>query len=86
MYSESGAKNSCSEMTTFEEMKLGNEAVTSANSPKMGMILFTKFGVSDTKTNLGFETVVRLSMAFLMHCTAACKPLTDLKYGCTLLS
>lgn len=53
-------------------------AVTSANSLKMGMILFTKFGVSDTKTNLGFGTVLRLSMAFRMHCIAACKPRTDL--------
>lgn len=39
----------------------------------------TREGVSETKTTLGLEVLLRLFVAFLMQFNAACTALTDLK-------
>lgn len=43
-------------------------------------MLFTREGVSETKTTLGLETLFGFCMAFLIQLNAACTALTDLKY------
>lgn len=43
-------------------------------------MLFTREGVSETKTTLGLEALFRSSTAFLIQLNAACTALTDLKY------
>jgi len=45
-----------------------------------GRMLFTKEGVSVTKTTLGLEIWCSLRRALLMQSNAACGALTDLQY------
>lgn len=44
-------------------------------------MLVTREGVSETRTTLGLEVVLRLCVAFLTQFSAACTALIDLKYS-----
>lgn len=58
---------------------LAHQINTSANLLISGVMLVTREGVSETRTTLGLEVLLRLFVAFLMQFSAACTALTDLK-------